>query len=47
MEELVELTINGVSTMITKEKFIEYASDTKFRIVEKDGKRILLERMEG
>ena len=46
MEE-VEIVINGVPTMISKEKFVEYASDTKFRIVEKDGKKVLLERMEG
>ena len=45
--EDVELIINGVPTMISKEKFVEYASDTKFRIVEKDGKKVLLERMEG
>ena len=45
--EDVELIINGVPTVITNEKFMEYASNTKYRIVEKDGKKILLEKMEG
>ena len=46
MEE-VEIVINGMLTVITPEKFLEYSQDSKYRIVEKDGKKVLLERMEG
>lgn len=43
----VELVVNGKPTIVSTEKLSEFEESSKFKIIEKDGRKILLEKMNG
>lgn len=46
-QEKIKLMINNVETEVPLEVLNEYSSNPKFKIVEQNGKKILLEKMNG